>query len=55
MAEGHFRADTEPDQLAFELYGVMLSYHHRARLLREPDAERRSRAAVERLLAAARA
>lgn len=55
VSEGHFRPDTDPDQLAFELYGAMLSYHHRARLLQEPDAERRSRAAVERLIAAARA
>ncbi len=54
VTEGHFRADTDPEQLAFELYGVMLSYHHRARLLGEADAERRARVAVDRLLLGAR-
>lgn len=54
VAEGHFRDDTDPEQLAFELYGAALSFHHRARLLGEADADQRARRAVERLLAAAR-
>lgn len=55
VTEGHLRADTDPDQLAFELYGAMLAYHHRARLLGEADASARARSAVDRILAGARA
>jgi AcrR family transcriptional regulator len=54
IAEGHFRRDVDPDQLAFELYGVMLSFHHAIRLLRDPRADARARRAVERLLASCR-
>ena len=55
IQEGHLRADLDPEQLAFELYGVVLTTHHRARLLCEKDAFDRARTAVERLLAQARA
>jgi AcrR family transcriptional regulator len=51
VTQGHFRPDTDPEQLAFELYGIMLSCHHRRRLLAEPDAEARARRSVDRLLA----
>lgn len=54
VLEGHLRPDTDPEQVAFELWGVALSYHHYARLLGAPDAEQRARAAVERLIVAAR-
>jgi AcrR family transcriptional regulator len=54
ITEGHFRADADPEQFAHDLYGVMLGCHHAARLLRDPAAESRARAAVESLLAAAR-
>ncbi len=52
--EGHFRRDVDPEQVAFELYGVMLSTHHAARLMRDPKASARARRAFERLLAACR-
>src|SRR6266550_690916 len=39
---------------ATELYGVMLSYHHAHRLMKEPKAEPRARRAFEALLSAAR-
>ena len=52
--EGHLRADVDPQQLAFELYGIMLVCHHHARLLRERNAEERARRAFERLLDGAR-
>lgn len=55
VREGHLRPDLDPEQLAFELYGVVLSTHHRARLLGERDAFTRARAAIERLLDDARA
>lgn len=53
-AEGHFRRDVDPEQVAFELLGIMLSTHHAARLLRDPKAAARARRAFERLLAACR-
>jgi AcrR family transcriptional regulator len=50
VSEGHFRADVDPEQFAHELYGVMLMLHHSARLLGDPKAEERARAAFESLL-----
>lgn len=55
IAEGQFRADADPEQFAFELEGVMLSFHLTSRLLGEPRAESRARHAFEELLDAARA
>ncbi len=55
VAEGHFRRDVDPDQIAFELYGIMLSSHHAVRLLRDARANTRARRAVDRLLASCRA
>jgi AcrR family transcriptional regulator len=54
ITEGQFRADADPDQFAHELYGIVLAYHHARRLLRDPQAERRARSALERLLDAVR-
>jgi AcrR family transcriptional regulator len=54
IAEGHFRRDLDADQIAFELYGVMLAWHHRARLLRDARAEARARTAFEALITRAR-
>lgn len=51
---GDFRDDLEPEQFAFELLGIMLAFHQEKRLFRAPNAEKRARAAFERLLAAAR-
>jgi AcrR family transcriptional regulator len=55
VSEGHFRADVDPDQVAFEIYGLMLGMHTFHRFLREPTTLERSRTAFERLLAASRA
>jgi len=52
--ERHFRQDLDPEQLAHDLYAVMLGYHHAARLLRDPRAEQRARSGFELLRAAAR-
>lgn len=51
VSEGHLRADTDPDQLAFELYGAMVGGHTFSRFLRDPDALDRTRRAFDRLLA----
>ena len=48
---GHFRKDLDPRQFAFELYGLLLGYHHAKRLLHDPRAETALRAAFDRLLA----
>lgn len=55
IAEGHFRADLDTDQLAIELLGVMLAYHHASRLLGDPRAAERARRACARLFDDARA
>lgn len=52
--EGHFRPELDAEQFAYELYGLMLGFHHVARLLRDPGAERRVRRAFDALVAAAR-
>lgn len=54
IAEGHFRADADPDQFAQDFYGVILACHHATRLLGDGRAETRARRAFEALLAAAR-
>jgi AcrR family transcriptional regulator len=47
---GHLRADTDPDQMLFELHGLILALHHDARFLRTPGALGRARAGFERVL-----
>jgi AcrR family transcriptional regulator len=54
VEEGHFRADLDTEQFAWEMYSIYLAYHHFTRLLRSPHAERRARRAFEALLARAR-
>jgi AcrR family transcriptional regulator len=49
-----FRRDADPEQFAYDLYSLMLGYHHATRLLRDPSAESRARASVDALLASAR-
>jgi AcrR family transcriptional regulator len=55
VTEGHFRSDVDPDQFAYEMYGIMLVMHHCTRLLHDASAGARAREAFERLLTAARA
>jgi AcrR family transcriptional regulator len=47
---GHFIAETECDQVAFELYGIVLAFNHAHRLLRDPKALARARRAFDRLV-----
>lgn len=54
VREGHFRPDTDPEQFAYEMYGVMLAYHHGSRLLDDPAAESRARRALSALVDACR-
>lgn len=50
IAEGHFRADVDVEQFAYDLYGVELMFHHATRLLRDPRAEEKARRSFEALL-----
>jgi AcrR family transcriptional regulator len=54
VRENHFRGDTDADQLAFEIYGIMTAGHLFNRFLREPAALERTRKAFERALASVR-
>jgi AcrR family transcriptional regulator len=54
VREGHFRADLDAAQFAFELYGTMLAVHVYGRFLRDPAATLRVRTAFTRLLDDAR-
>jgi AcrR family transcriptional regulator len=51
---GHFRADLDCDQVAFEIDAILLGYNQLRRLMQAPEAEARARAAFERLLRDAR-
>jgi AcrR family transcriptional regulator len=51
---GHFRADLDCEQFAFELYALVLARGHWQRLLRDPRADARARSAFETLIAHAR-
>ncbi len=48
---GELRQGLDCDQFAFELQGIIMAYHHSRRLLRDPKAEVRAKAAFEQLLA----
>jgi AcrR family transcriptional regulator len=50
IEEGHFRADLDVEQFAFDMYGLFLAFHLYHRLLRDPNARERSRAGFEQLL-----
>lgn len=54
ITEGHFRADLDPRQFAFELYGIMLAAHTFGRFLHDRGTKSRTHDAFERLIAAAR-
>ncbi len=54
IREGHFRADADAERFAGDLHAVMLGFYHQHRLLGDPRAEDRARAAVAALLDAAR-
>ncbi len=54
VEEGHFRSDLDTEQFAFEAQGLILGFHHSFRLLRDPKAMKRARAAFARLLDSAK-
>jgi AcrR family transcriptional regulator len=54
ITEGHFTRTLDPEQFAFELFGIMLSYHSFHRFIRDDRAPARIHTAFERLIGAAR-
>jgi AcrR family transcriptional regulator len=53
IKRGHFRDDIDPELFAFQLQGIILSWHQTHRLLRDPRASEHAHAALEALLASA--
>jgi AcrR family transcriptional regulator len=51
---GELRADLDPDDLVFDLYGIILVLHHDSRLLNSPGALERARRSFARLIDACR-
>ena len=51
ISEGHLQPGTDPQQLLFEVHGLILALHHDARFLRSPGATERARNALERVIA----
>ena len=47
---GHLAPDADPDQVLFEMHGLILSLHHDARFLRSDGALARARTGLERIL-----
>jgi AcrR family transcriptional regulator len=51
MDEQHLKPDTDPKQLVFEMYGLVLALHHDARFIRSPGSVARAHIGFERLVA----
>lgn len=51
VEEGHLRSDTDPEQIAFELLGIVLAAHNHRRLLGDRETRKRSLVAFEQLIA----
>ncbi|MBL8390217.1 MAG: TetR/AcrR family transcriptional regulator [Hydrogenophaga sp.] len=47
VEEGHLRADTDANQMRFEIHSLILALHYEARFLRAPDSLQRALAAFE--------
>src|SRR3954471_14105667 len=51
IEEGHLRADTDPEQIAFEMLGIVLANHNHRRLLGDKEARKRALTAFDELVA----
>jgi len=51
IEEGHVRPDTDPEQISFELLGIVLATHNHRRLLGDKEARKRALIAFEELVA----
>lgn len=53
--EGQLKPDTSPQQVMFEIHGLILALHHDARFMRNPGSVERARKGFERVLASCQA
>jgi AcrR family transcriptional regulator len=51
IAQAHLRADTDPEQMLFEVHGLILALHHDARFLHKPHAATHALRAFEGVVA----
>jgi hypothetical protein len=51
VEEGHLRPQTDPEQIAFEILGIVLASHNHRRLLGDKEARKRALTAFEELVA----
>jgi len=51
VEEGHLKGDTDPEQIAFEMLGIVLASHNHGRLLGDKTARKRALAAFDALIA----
>jgi AcrR family transcriptional regulator len=51
VEEGHLRPGTDPEQISFELLGIVLAAHNHRRLLGDKEARKRALVAFEQLVA----
>jgi len=51
IEERHLRSDTDPEQIAFELLGIVLASHNHRRLLGDKEARKRALTAFDELIA----
>jgi len=51
IEEGHLKTDTDPEQITFELLGIVLASHNHRRLLGDREARKRALKAFEELVA----
>jgi AcrR family transcriptional regulator len=50
IEEGHLKKETDPEQIAFELLGIVLASHNHGRLLGDKEARRRALTAFDALI-----
>ncbi|HEX7054810.1 MAG TPA: TetR/AcrR family transcriptional regulator [Burkholderiales bacterium] len=51
IEEGHLRPETDPEQIAFEMLGIVLAAHNHRRLLGDKETRKRALVAFEQLVA----
>jgi AcrR family transcriptional regulator len=51
VEEGHLKPDTDPEQIAFEMLGIVLASHNHRRLLGDREARQRALTAFDELIA----
>lgn len=47
---GHLHSDTDPQQMVYEMYGLILALHHDARFIRRPGSVNRAQLGFDRLI-----